>query len=218
MKKFVQKLIHPFYKRYHFWYHRKPRKYTFQKVYTVVQPGVFSPKNTVSTKVFLDFITTLNLTGKSVLELGCGSGIMAIQSAYQGAIVTASDINPAAIKSLQNVAEQQQLKVTVILSNLFDSIPENDFNYIFINPPYYPKKAHNLEENAWFCGENFEFFHKMFLQISSLDTKKTQLFMILSDACDILSIRQIAHNHHLELKEAHRIPLTFEVNTIYQIG
>ena len=169
------------------------------------------------TKVFLDFITQLELKNKSVLELGCGSGILAIQSAFQGAKVTASDINPKAVNSVQEVAEKQGLKVNAVLSDLFQDISQTDFDYIFINPPYYPKKAHNIEENAWFCGENFEFFENLLSQLSELNTNKTEVLMILSDACDLGSITQIAKKNKLHVTEFHHVQLTFEKNVIYRI-
>ncbi len=184
----------------------------------MVQPGVFSPKNTISTKVFLDYITSLDLHQKSVLELGCGSGILSIQSAFQGARVTASDINPKAIDSVEIIAKKQGLHVLGVLSDLLEKLQGHEFDYIFINPPYYPKKPHNLEENAWFCGENFEFFQKMFLHFSGIDTQKVKLLMILSDACDLDAITKIAKANQLQLKEVHRVQLTFEVNSIYRIA
>ena len=217
MKKFVQRLVHPFYKRYHFWYHRKPRKYTFKEVYTIVYPGVFSPKNTVSTKVFLDYIHTLDLSQKSVLELGCGSGIIAIQSASQRAVVTASDIHPKAVESVQQIALAQGLKVQGVLSNLFENIARDTFDYIFINPPYYPRKPHNLEENAWFCGENHDFFEKLFLELNKVPIQKTSVLMILSDACDMVVITKLAKANNFQLEEVHRVQLTFEDNSIYRI-
>ena len=217
MKKFVQKLIHPFYKRYHFWYHRKPRKYVFNEVHTWVQPSVFSPINTVSTKVFLDYISTLNLSHKTVLELGCGSAIISIQSAFQGAHVTASDIHETAVKSVVNTAQEQDLLVTGIVSDLFNELNGASFDYIFINPPYYPKNPHNLEENAWFCGENFDFFEKLFTQLSVLELDKTQVLMILSNACDLEQISSKAEKEQLELNEVHKVKLTFETNSIYRI-
>jgi release factor glutamine methyltransferase len=183
----------------------------------MVQPGVFSPKNTVSTKVFLDYITTLKLPQKSILELGCGSGIISIQCAAQGAMVTASDINAKAIESLLAVSEKQGFQITGIVSDLLNKMDGNHFDYIFINPPYYPKKPHNLEEKAWFCGENFEFFEKLMDQLSTINLKKTSCLMILSDACDFLKIEQIAKDNKLALNQVFTIKLTFEKNTIYRI-
>ena len=218
MKNFIQKLAHPFYKRYHFWYHRKPRKYRFENVFTIVQPGVFSPKNTVSTKVFLDYITSINLTNKKVLELGCGSGIMSVLASSKGANVTASDINQKALNSLQEVSLKQGLKINTVHSDLFVNLNGNNFDYIFINPPYYPKKPFTLEEKAWFCGENFEFFEKMFFQLQEVNTEKTKVLMILSDACEFEKIGAIAKENNKNLLEIHSVDLTFERNSIYQIS
>ena len=215
MKKTIHKILHPFYKKYHFWYHSKPRKYVFKDVYTVVQPGVFSPKNTVSTKVFLDFISGLNVNQKQVLELGCGSGIISIFSAKKGANVTASDINKTALKSLNKTAIQQGLTIKTVYSNLFENLNKDQFDFIFINPPYYPKQPKNEEEKAWFCGEDFEYFENLFHQLVGLDTNKASAMMILSDACEIEMIQKIAKKNGFRLMQKHQIELTFEINTIY---
>ena len=217
MKKLIQKIIHPFYKKYHFWYHNKPRKYVFKDVYTIIQPGVFSPKNTVSTKVFLDYILGLDLSQKRVLELGCGSGIISLLAAHKGSIVTASEINKTALASLQKVSEKQGLEIQTIFSNLFENLQKSEFEYIFINPPYYPKQPKDVSESAWFCGENFEYFDNLFDQLKGLNTKKTAVLMILSNACELEMIQKIARKNGFELMLKHEVKLTFEVNAIYEL-
>lgn len=217
MKKLLKRITHPLYKRYHFWYHKKPRKYIYKNVYTIVQPSVFSPKNTVSTKVFLDYITTLDLKEKVVLELGCGSGIISIHAASKGAKVTASDINKIAINSLQEVSKKQNFNFNCIISDLFDVINKSNFDYIFINPPYYPKKPKNIEEQAWFCGENFEYFKSLFFQLKENSTTNTRVLMILSDACDLEKIKTIASKNNLKLELISTKRLSFETNFIFKI-
>jgi release factor glutamine methyltransferase len=183
----------------------------------MVQPGVFSPKNTVSTKVFLDFISNLDLKNKRVLELGCGSGIISVFAASQEADVWASDINLVAIESLENVKNKLELNVTTIHSDIFDELPEVTFDYIFINPPYYPQKPENISEQAWFCGAEYEFFEKLFKQLSIRVEAKTEVLMILSDACNFVKIQNIADNNGLVLSEVYSKPLTFEINYIYSL-
>jgi release factor glutamine methyltransferase len=217
MSKFIKKIIHPFYKRYHFWLHKKPRKYSYKNIYTIVQPSVFSPINTISTKNFLNYISTIELTDNNILELGCGSGIIALYCASKGAKVTASDINKIALKSLKEVSRKQELFVETIHSDLFDNIQKKDFDFIFINPPYYPKNPKNIEEKAWFCGENFDFFEKLFLQLAKMITSSTMVLMILSDECDYHSIHSISKNNKLTLHKVHTKKLLFETNYIYQI-
>src|SRR5262245_29793863 len=63
-----------------------------------VFPGVFHPKYFGSSTILGRFVSQLPLTGKSFLEIGCGSGIVALCAARQGATVTAVDINPDAVR------------------------------------------------------------------------------------------------------------------------
>lgn len=215
MKKLFKKITHPFYKKYHFWYHKKPRKYRYKNVYTIVQPTVFSPKNTISTKVFLDYIDALILQNKTALELGCGSGIISIFTSSKNAKTTATDINKIAIDSLKKVGLAQGFNIKTIESNLFDKIPKQSFDYIFINPPYYPKKPTNIEEKAWFCGENFEYFEQLFKQLNENLSKNT--LMILSDDCELEKIQEIAKKNKLAIHCIFTKKLVTEKNFIYSI-
>ena len=216
MKKLLKKIIQPFFKRYYNWYQKKPRKYVYKNVYTIIQPTVFSPKNTISTKVFLDYINTLDLKNKTVLELGCGSGIISIFCASKGAKVIASDINKTAINSLLSVGLEQGYIIQTIVSDLFKNIPKLNFEYIFINPPYYPKKPTNMEEKAWYCGENFEYFEQLFQQLNENLSKNT--LMILSDDCELNQIQEIAKKNNLKLESIFTKKLITEKNFIYRIS
>jgi len=215
MKRRILKFIQPLYAKYHFWYHRKPRKYVYKDVYTIVQPGVFSPKNTMSTKVFLDYISNLNLRGKKVLELGCGSGIISVLSASKGAKVWASDIHQVAVDSLQDLSQYLGLNMNVLYSDLLDQIPKEDFDYVFINPPYYPKDPGNVEEKAWFCGSEYEYFEKLFQQLHKVEN--SEVLMIFSDACDLEIISDIAQKYTWKFQEVHQVQLASEVNYIFKV-
>jgi len=50
---------------------------------------------------------------------------------------------------------------------LFDRIETKEFDYIIINPPYFPKNPNKEEEFAWFCGNDFQYFKKLFNQIGN---------------------------------------------------
>lgn len=217
LRKQIRRILHPFYKKYHFWYHSKPRRYYYKNVWTMIQPTVFSPKNTVSTKIFLNYLNTLDLENKSVLELGCGSGIISLFCASKNAKVVASDINELALDSLTSSSKDQDLKIECIYSDLFDNIPKTKFDYILINPPYYPKTPKNIEEKAWFCGEDFEYFKKLFLQLPNQLTETTNCLLILSEDCEINSIHNIASKDALSLKKTSKTSTLFETNYIFKI-
>lgn len=85
-----------------------------------------------------DTITFLNCVakqpGKEVLDLGTGSGLIAIYFALKGRKVTASDISKEAIEVASENAENLNAKINFVESNLFDQI-DNKFDIILFNPP-----------------------------------------------------------------------------------
>jgi len=192
MRVFLKKITHPFLKFGLNWYYSKPRKYTYENSFVMVHPDIFPPQLTFSTKVLLDFIKPIILKDKSVLELGCGSGIVSIYSAKKGALVTATDINKTALEFLEKSAVENDAHLEVLESNLFEKLENKSFDYIIINPPYYPKAPKSIKENAWFCGENFEYFEALFFQLPNYIDSKNYCYMILSQDCELEKIKAIA--------------------------
>jgi len=215
IRKLLKRLTHPFLKYGTQKYFSKPRSFRYENIEVLVMPQVFPPHYTLSTKILLDFIKPIDLKNKSVLELGCGSGIIALYTASKGAIVTASDINTIALAALNKAAIKNNLELEIINSNLFNNIQKQDFDYIIINPPYYPKEPKNINENAWFCGENFEYFITLFQQIPK--RKDKTVLIILSEDCDIQKITRIAENNNLKLNKIFEKKVIAEKNFIYKI-
>jgi methylase of polypeptide subunit release factors len=70
-----------------------------------VRPTVFHPRFFLSSEYFAGFLDGLDLRGKSVADVGTGSGILALAAARAGgANVMALDINPNAALSAQENA------------------------------------------------------------------------------------------------------------------
>ncbi len=76
----------------------------------------------------------------SILEIGTGSGCIALSCAYylNNTTVTAVDIDDGAIAVANKNRQQMQLqdRVSVIKSDVFDTIPESTYDIIVSNPPY----------------------------------------------------------------------------------
>ncbi len=198
-------------------YLARTRVYYHEGLRLQIPPGVFHPGFFFSTHFLLNYIRRQPLQQKSFLELGAGSGLIAMQAARHGAIAYASDINPLVIEYLHRNSSMNNIPLTIIHSDLFANIPEQQFDMIAINPPYYNKEPVSAAEQAWYCGENGEYFFRFFEQLPSYIHKTSNTTMVLCEGCDIPMINKFAaeNGFTLQLKRTKRNML--EKNFIYTV-
>jgi len=177
------------------WYLRKERTHTYQGVTVKVLPGVFHPGLFYSSKFLIDYLITQPIRNRSLLELGCGTGLISIIGAKQGAIVTASDLSQAAINNATINIKSNKVSVDTIQSDLFDNLKGKIFDWIIINPPYYAKNPSNEIELAWNCGEHFEYFEKLFKDLRHHIHTESKVIMVLTLGCDLKNIFLVANKH-----------------------
>lgn len=106
--------------------------------------------------------------GEEVLDVGTGSGVIAIDAAYKGAKrVIALDINEGAIRSTQRNAQLHRCadRVDVRLSDVFHALkPEESFDVITANLPFRNKPATDVVEAAvW--DTDFRFHREFFTNV-----------------------------------------------------
>ncbi len=124
----------------------------------VVDPSVFHPRFFFSSKIFVDFVRTLDLDGKTILDMGTGSGILAVFAALQGAIVTAVDKNPAAVRCAHENCTRNNVahRVRTLQGDLFSPFSNGErFDYILFNPPFYAQEPSSVADIAWKAGKDF---------------------------------------------------------------
>jgi release factor glutamine methyltransferase len=198
-------------------YLSKTRMYKYGDFALEIPPQVFHPGFFFSTRLLLNYIKQLPLQGKGFLELGCGSGLISIYAAKEGAIVTATDINPIAVEFLQKNSRQNKTELTIIRSDLFKNIPEQLFDIIAINPPYYKKQPTTAKEYAWFCGENGEYFSGLFNNLANYIHVNSEILMVLFEGCDMEMIENLAAQNGFNLLCVHTRKNLLEKNFIYRI-
>lgn len=76
-------------------------------------------------------------SGERVLDMGTGSGFLAIEATRAGGIVTAVDISPDALDCARQNVQRNDVNITLIRSDLFSEV-EGTFDVILFNPPYLP--------------------------------------------------------------------------------
>ncbi|MBP6793417.1 MAG: methyltransferase [Saprospiraceae bacterium] len=217
MMHLLRKLSQPFIWRLYKWYLSSPKWYNYKGIEVRLLPTVFHPGWLVSTQTLLRFLSGWDLNGKSVLELGAGSGLISLYASNQGALTTATDINPLAIQAMKESAQKNNLKLSIIESDLFEKIGVQHFDLIIINPPYFPKDPVDYWEKAFYCGSNFEYFHKLFDQIKPYCSESTKTIMILNEHCNIEAILAIASKYALTINLLDSPKISREKQYIFEI-
>lgn len=187
----------PLYRRWALWYIRRERPYSYGQLQLRVPPGVFHPGVFFSTPILLDFLQKQALKDKKVLDLGTGSGALALFAAQQNARVIALDVNLLALETAHRNALQHDLDIQTIESDLLDQLPSQQFDRVLVNPPYYPKKPVNLREHAFFAGENLEYFDRLFRDLPAYLHLDARVWMILSEDCALQELKKRATENGL---------------------
>ena len=195
-------------------YLSKTRIYKHDDIRLEIPPQVFHPGFYFSTHLLLNYIKQFPLQGKSFLEPGCGSGLISIYASMNGSHVTATDINPIAIEFLKKNSLQNEVELTIIQSDLFQKIPEQLFDIIAINPPYYKKQPKTVQDYAWYCGENGEYFSSLFKDLKCYIHQDSLVLMVLFEGCDMKMIKDIAAQNLFKLNCVHRKKNLLEKNFI----
>lgn len=100
--------------------------------------GVYPPSE--DTLLLIEALDEKDIISKEVLEIGTGTGIIAILCAKIGAEkVTATDVKQRAVECAKKNAELNEVKIRVLLGNLFEPIGKEKFDTVIFNPPYLPE-------------------------------------------------------------------------------
>ena len=198
-------------------YLSRTRVFRYNDLSLEIPPEVFHPGFFSSTLLLQQQVNKLYLEGKSLLELGAGSGLIAMSAAKKGALVTATDINPVAVDYLHRNSKENNLDLEIIRSDLFAGIPGKKFDLIAINPPYYRKMAQTWYDHAWYCGENGEYFSGLFSQLEGYQHEGTTVLMVLCDGCDMEMIKAAAGKNGFHFQLLLTKQSLLEKNFIYKI-
>jgi release factor glutamine methyltransferase len=214
LKSLAFRIIYPISEKYL----SKEREYRYKDIHIIVFPGVFHPGLYFSTKFLLKYLERIDLDKKYFLELGAGSGLISIFASRKGAFVTASDISLTAVYNIEKNTKMNDANVEILHSDLFDEIPNRNYDYIVINPPYYRKSPTIEKEFAWYGGDDFQYFRKLFSQLGNHIYENTKVIIILSEEAEIEMIKSIAGEYKFTLEESDRKKIWGEQNYIFSVG
>jgi len=83
-------------------------------------------------KNLIDWFNMQKIKPKTVLELGCGSGINSIWLSKQGCDVTAIDFHDSALSKTKQISEENKIKIDLLKIDLIkEKWPKKKFDFIF---------------------------------------------------------------------------------------
>ncbi|MFP4543146.1 MAG: peptide chain release factor N(5)-glutamine methyltransferase [Candidatus Kapaibacterium sp.] len=137
-----------------------------------VNPNVLIPRPETELLADIAVRTAKDENLKKILDIGTGSGCLAIYAALNipESNVHAIDNSPQALATAKTNAEKNNAQVTFYEMDILKKIPDEKFDFIISNPPYIPENEYkDLEpellkepQGALLAyKEGLEFYHRM---------------------------------------------------------
>lgn len=106
----------------------------------VILPGVLDPVGTRVGAWLAGVAEGLVRPGERWVDMGCGSGVVALAMARRGALVTAVDIDPVCVANTRENAQRRGLAVQVVEGDHFAwrGGEEPPFDGVVYNVPFWP--------------------------------------------------------------------------------
>jgi release factor glutamine methyltransferase len=186
-----------------------------------VEPTVFHPALFRSTRLLARHLLCQDLAGRTVLDMGTGSGIAALCAARQGARATAVDVNPRAVACARANAAANGLadRVEVVESDLFAAIqPGARFDLISWNPPFYPEQPSGAAELAWKAGPDYDVIAAFARAVPAFLLPGGLVLLVLSSDVDVPRLLRLFTDQGFAARTVRRSRGLFETLTLEELA
>jgi methylase of polypeptide subunit release factors len=219
-RRYLRGFIHFF--SYHLILARKSTRFTQAAGFRLaVRPTVFHPRYFISSEKFAAFIGSLDLRGKRVVDVGTGSGILALAAARAGAkTAIGTDINPnAALSAVENArANGLGDRVTAVCTNLLAAFaPKPMFDVILSSPPKHAAEPRDLSDRGWHAGPRFRDVAALFEQARERLNPGGRCYVMLSSDSDLELFEMLMHRAGFSARVVYEHSIFIESFIIYEL-
>jgi release factor glutamine methyltransferase len=113
-----------------------PLGFELPDIKILLMDNVYSPK--YDSLLLGKRVTEVVTRDDRVLDIGTGSGILALLAAVRGAEVVATDIDRGSVQCAEYNARLNNLRIDARVGDLFDSVAEESFDIVVSNAPSLP--------------------------------------------------------------------------------
>ena len=200
--------------------------FNYKELSIELHPEVYDPAE----DTFLLIVSIKINKGDSILEIGTGCGIIALECARIGANVICSDINFFATSLVKrNYQKNKALlkgQLEVRSGDLFEVVKKHEkFDVIIFNPPYLPTKGDDyIGGTGWFDvatngGINGLFLTKRYIEELKYHLKKQgKAYFIFSSLSDRKKLEDILIKSKFKYKVVKSQKFLDEIIDVYQIN
>ena len=185
-----------------------------------IYPSVFHPKLFLTSEFFARFLSTIDLEGKHVADVGTGTGILALAAARAGAKAVALDINPMAVNAAADNARANGLgnQVIAVRSDLMSALaPDPQFDVIISNPPFFSGEPHDIADRAWVAGPRYWDIASLFEQARQRLKPSGTMYILLSSDSDLHFFGQLIAKAGFRARIATAFSILVKSMIIYEL-
>ncbi len=159
--------------------------------------------------------------GERVLEIGTGTGVVAIHCAKHGCRVTATDVVEKALELARENIGQNAVDVDLLEGDMFDPV-SGRYDVIIFNPPYLPTAPEDLThsdlDKALDGGPDGTHVTLRFLeQLNDYLTEEGRAYIVVSSLQDMGRIEQEMLTRHLVARKRGSERFDFETISVLEI-
>lgn len=178
--------------------------------------GVYQPRE--DSLLMAETIVSKIPYGSRVLDMGTGTGILALVASEQAKQVVAVDANPEAVRCAQENAELNDVEnVEVIESDMFEKV-QGRFDVILFNAPYLPVEEDGMEAKAWSGGPSGRRQIERFMkQVGEYLAPEGKIYLVISSLTGLPETQEVIRGHGFSSKIANQENLAWEVLYVLEI-